>query len=489
MRIEEYKLLCSCFDFLLKNQRTSSSRVAIEWLHFIRPHPVFIKRYNLLYRNFFLEILKKMLSYLLYAFKSLFFSLSSLSFPRYWFKCLPSADICFVSHLTDSSQLNIAKDPYFADLPSKLSDLGLSSVTVLINHTHLPDSQLPASPFNEKITFLDRLDFFTELNIFWTLLGTSCSLLWEAMLSSDLINFKICLVASIESFAPSSIANHRYAAQLQYLLSLTESKFLITTFEGFGWERFLFAKARIYNSDITCCGYQHSSIFPHHHSIGRSITPLYDPDILFLPGLYSLDLLSESSLCPNTSLTVIGSPKSQYNSSHPISHSKTDNCILVLPEGIKTEAELLLNFTISSALLMPDHNFIFRMHPVLPFSSLSSAFKSSSLPDNITISNNFFRDDLKHANYALFRGSTSIVEAINSYIVPIYLHMHAEISINPLHQYKGNLIQVSSPNDLSLLSGSSVLVNYDLEPLRDFVSSLFCPLSLSYVKSTLSHYG
>lgn len=489
MLIDEYKRLCTYFDYLLTNSRSSSSRVAIEWLHFIRPHPHFIRRYDLLYGGFALSLAKRIISYSSSILKTCIHCLFSFSFTRSWFVDLPSADICFVSHLTDSSQLKIQYDPYFGNLPSDLSDSGFSAVTVLINHTQSHDTQLASSSFDRKIAFLDRLDFFSEISIIFTLISSSSALLLDGILAPDFFSFKICLVALIELFSPSSFSNHRYSLQLKYLLSKTNSKYLITTFEGFGWERFLFAHARMCNPKIICCGYQHSSIFPHHHSIRRGLNSFYDPDILFTSGVQSFKFFSKSTLSQNSFLSIIGSPKSYHTSSSLYSSLPLGNNILILPEGIKSEAELILKFTIASASLIPNYNFIFRMHPVLPLSSLSSLFDFSSLPSNIVLSDNSFHEDLKHSSFALYRGSTSIVEAINRSIIPIYLHISGDISINPLHLYNGKLLQVSSSYDLSSLICNTALFNYDLKSLQHFVSTLFCPLSLPPVVSTLKNFG
>ena len=95
---------------------------------------------------------------------------------------------------------------------------------------------------------------------------------------SCFFTFKICLVALIELFS-SSFFNHRYSYSLN-IFSKTNSKYLIQHLRDLGGSGF-FAHARMCNPKIICCGYQHSSIFPHHHSIRRRLNSFYDPDILF----------------------------------------------------------------------------------------------------------------------------------------------------------------------------------------------------------------
>ena len=52
----------------------------------------------------------------------------------------------------------------------------------------------------------------------------------------------------------------RLKFQLEKYLLLFEPKYLITTYEGYGWERLCFKAAKDYKKEIKCIGYNILSI-------------------------------------------------------------------------------------------------------------------------------------------------------------------------------------------------------------------------------------
>ena len=82
MTSNQYKKICECCDSLLLSNETSDERVAINWLHVIREHPIYLKEYkNLLHpvglyqkiKLYFLQDIYNIIRFIYYL-TSVFFS-------------------------------------------------------------------------------------------------------------------------------------------------------------------------------------------------------------------------------------------------------------------------------------------------------------------------------------------------------------------------------------------------------------------------------
>ena len=53
MKLDQYKKICKISNSLLKEFQNSLNILSINELHVVRPHPVFLKNYYVLFENFF----------------------------------------------------------------------------------------------------------------------------------------------------------------------------------------------------------------------------------------------------------------------------------------------------------------------------------------------------------------------------------------------------------------------------------------------------
>ena len=59
---------------------------------------------------------------------------------------------------------------------------------------------------------------------------------------------------------------------------------------------------------------------------------------------------------------------------------------------------------------------------------------------NLKVSNDTFFNDINWSSHAIYRGSTSIFEAIFSEFVPLYYGKHSELTIDPMFLLKTEII-------------------------------------------------
>ena len=70
---------------------------------------------------------------------------------------------------------------------------------------------------------------------------------------------------------------------------------MITTYEGYAWERMAFYGARLADRKPQCIGYTHAPIFKLQHSLKRRLSIEYNPDLIMTSGTIQKDQLLRSN--------------------------------------------------------------------------------------------------------------------------------------------------------------------------------------------------
>ena len=106
----------------------------------------------------------------------------------------------------------------------------------------------------------------------------------------------------------------------------------------------------------------------------------------------------------------------------------------------------MFQFSIDSAKMLPNINFIWRLHPILDFKHILRNLITKKLPKNIIISKNKKVDyDIAKSKICIFRGSSVVFNALSSGLFAIYLNLNEKISIdssNGLKCWKMNINDV-----------------------------------------------
>ena len=132
------------------------------------------------------------------------------------------------------------------------------------------------------------------------------------------------------------------------------------------WERSAISYTKKLNQDIKCIGYIHSAVFDNQHAIFRNLTHSYNPDLFFTASENMKKQIKEKVVGSEYKIHTLGSLKKDKIK---ILKNKGFSC-LVVPEGIIDECTLLFEFSLKCALINPNINFIWRVHPVISFEKL-----------------------------------------------------------------------------------------------------------------------
>lgn len=470
MTEKEFKELCDVCDSLLVANDTSVTRIANSWLHIIREHPVFLKNYEGLFRpslpsvtikNKLLQKVRKVASGI-----KLLSSTRTLREKSIFNICsdLEKTDVLFISHLINESQIGSSTDFYFGNLPRELAAKGYTVTVALIDHTNI--SQLLNSACwavdNVRRVLLPRVaGVLDEIEFKKAFRVESKRLRKLAEFATSRLEKKVFLCAADQATSNSNSANLRIGRLVGELNAMLQPKLMVVTYEGHAWERLAFSFARAVNPRVLCAGYQHAALFKLQHAIRRKLARQYNPDIILTSGHVAKRQMEQSEVASGVPIVVLGSNRvsQKIEVQNPLSQAIT---CLVLPEGIESECNLLLEFSLGCANVMPNVKFLWRMHPLMNFDLLSGKNpKLQNLPGNVSLSKTTLSDDASKAQFALYRGTTAIVSMVMSGIRPIYLKTPGEMTIDPLYELEQWKAVVSTVAEFRRLIETSKSSNQD----------------------------
>lgn len=465
------------FKKILLHKGRNQHIVANTYLHILNAHPDFLKNYNLSKKTKIWQSIKFVLVSLYRFFQSIF------DYEDIFLKNKDDKfDVLFVSHLTNKNQLSKESDAYFGSLPNELVQNGISCSISLIKHIKLNNQQASRKWENSKVNRFVlnlSLDFLSEIKLYYSQRKTKKHL--KFILKDLQVNKVLAKDILLNHMAPSTFNALRVAKQVADIARKTNAKFVITTYEGYSWERLVYYYIKNNNPNIKCFGYQHGAVFEHQHAIKQSLGKNYDPDFILTSGLLSLEVFKQMQSIKSR-IICVGSPR--HNILGMVLNKS--QCCLVVPEAMIDECLALFKFSLTYANQYQDQRFIWRLHPLLSFEKLkkhNSIF--DKLPNNIHLSEEDLDEDIKKSDSVLYRGSTAVINAINAGLKPIYYQQSIdELSIDPIYQQQKGKYIVLNQKDLRLA------LNKDIDDaikqsLQNFAQDFYTPLDVKAFKEVI----
>ncbi len=257
------------------------------------------------------------------------------------------------------------------------------------------------------------------------------------------INLKLKLKIASEFLSPKTFENFIIFNNLQKISKEKKIKNLITSFEGFSYERIIFFSFKKLKLKTNLLGYQHASIIRSQNGIFRKLKKEFNPDVILTSGQVTKKILKR--YYPSRSIYILGSNKVSYNL---IKKEKFQKNILVLPEGIETECLYMMKFISKIDFKDKKINFIFRLHPSLNFDQLKKKYDIfNTQKKNIIFSKKSLLQDIKNSKYCLYRGTTSVINCVINNLYPIFLKKKNCDDIDIFYNQRG-IPKVIKPQDL-----------------------------------------
>ena len=458
MNHDQYNALCHACDQLLLAPDSGDERIATPWLHVIRPHPLFLEGYADIFNSQFGTNWKRRIRNMGSALRHL--AKACISSGKPWASVgeLPEkCDVLMISHLVNTSILNQDDDFYYGGAASELAEQGLSATIALINYTDTPPALLAGNwrqPKVPRVIFTTVLGLADECMLYWRAHVTARHLKKSAAAQSNDLSRRVKARAVIESTSGGALSALRLGEQIKALVVRLKPRAIMVTYEGHSWERIAFAAARNVSPKIQCIGYQHATLFNQQHAVQRKLADKYNPDAILTSGKVAQSRLQKNQQLQDVRIETLGSNRSfaRQPARKWASSNREKKVCLVLPEGILSECNLLFGFSLQCARSIPNIEFIWRLHPNMNYETLSRQNPSlRDLPSNIVISSATLGEDIARSHLALYRGSTTIVQAGVSGVRPVYLHQTGEVPIDTLYEIAELHARVVAPDDLRKL--------------------------------------
>ena len=498
---DEYLSIAAACKSLLTAPDAGPARIAIPWLHVIREHPVFLVNYAGVARQpagvrargrLAIRRMRERagLAWQLGA--------AAIGAGRPWAGPQhpdQSIDVLFLSHLLNPGQAGQAHDFYFGALPEQLTAAGYRSVVALTNQTRQPADALaarwPAGPV-PRVVLSGSLGFAKEMSLQQRMHTEARRLRAIAATTSEALSQRVALRAAVEAGTSSARRTLRMDDQIAALVAAFKPRMLIVTHEGHAWERIAFAAARRARPAVVCIGYQHAAIFRRQFAIRQALAPAYNPDRILTAGPMGRDQLKESSDLREMDISVLGSDRAGHAArdlkpAHSVAPGLGD--CLVIPEGLIGECNLLFEFSAACARAFPETRFVWRLHPGVTFALLRSKNrKLRDLPPNVRLSSSPLDVDLGTCGWALYRGTTAVVQAVNAGLRPIYLRLRNELTIDPLYGAGPWRASVETAPDLHRLvsCGRAWPDEASYDAARRYCAQFFVPFDAGVIAGALS---
>lgn len=349
-------------------------------------------------------------------------------------------------------------DFYYGMLPALLEQRGVSSLLLCGNLGGGPEGAFSRAVLTRKHirSIPERL-----LVPLWAPLLTACQQILTSLElrrlarnTSDRKFALACTYASLDCLRPATTQNTLYFYIARAAVRAWRPRIFMTLYEGQPWEQLAWHGVKAAGGDCLTVGYQHTVIMPHSFSL---ISPNSDswelstPDIVLCLGETTAKMMKPGQEPHGTRLVPFGSFRRTSTSSLRCPPKPERRTVLVLPEGVQSEAKVLFDFAMRAAPSLADYHFIFRCHPVLPFDRMRQHLEA--VPEkfpNIEISNlPSIEDDFDRSSAVLYRGSSSVLYAILHGLKPIYLHSQNHPDVDPLFDLDGWRERVRAEHDLA----------------------------------------
>jgi hypothetical protein len=152
-----------------------------------------------------------------------------------------------------------------------------------------------------------------------------------------------------------------------------------------------------------------------------------------------------------------------------------ENSCLVIPEGFDNECITLFRFSILCSKRAPKVNFIFKLHPIMSRESFVRKYPEfRKLPENVRWASDNFKADFYECKWALYRGTTMIVQACYAGLIPLYFQSCSdEMSIDLLDEVSEYKMTLTNTDDFIKSISIENYGNYDRDTVLDYCTSLY----------------
>ncbi|MDP2599383.1 MAG: hypothetical protein Q8P84_01430, partial [Deltaproteobacteria bacterium] len=261
------------------------------------------------------------------------------------------------------------------------------------------------------------------------------------------------LFAGMESLRHLTLRNALFYFIGKNACTFWKPKFFVSLYEGHAWEKCLWKGIRKGLPSCRIVAYQHTVVFQRTLALRNPAynSALTGPDVVLCTGPETAKIIRKGHESNGSTLIPFGSFRFKDSDADLREPSPERKTVLVLPEGLMGESQILFHAAIRLAKRLKDYRFIFRTHPILPFDKVRLHLEEDvTLWNNIEISKEKdIAKDFERSSVLLYRGSSSVLYGVLKGLKPFYFGQEGEETIDPLFELSEFRECVLSTDDLA----------------------------------------
>lgn len=351
----------------------------------------------------------------------------------------------YISHFT-YAQSPQADDLFFGKNSQNSDDLVFYLNSTRENSNSIQKRYSDLGKLNVVVN-TKSLGLFQTIKVHGRQLHISLKLLFLAQSNSHYTLFqrRLLLNISISQHSRGAMANLFTKERLTELLSKCHPENIILTAEGHAHEAMIIKLRDTNFPGVRIVGFQHAPIVPGQFSFYRLLKMFKSTDLLLTTGTITKELVYK--VLPGLQTRVLGSPKSieiipQYK-------NLTTMNVLGAVEGTYESLQSFIHMFNKLSRLLPDFQFILRLHPALPKDVAQKLLKSLNSSTNLRISTNTLTNDLNDSHVTIFRSSAVGLEGLAFASFPVHFDAEMDGLLNPLSQINFPKMEFSDVDELT----------------------------------------
>jgi|LakMenEpi03Aug12_release.lakeMendotaPanAssembly.Ray.scaffolds.fasta_scaffold295734_2 hypothetical protein len=373
---------------------------------------------------------------------------------------------------------NINKDIYFGDLDKQINKKkDFNCIKIFKNFSSFNENVLWRKLKNNQIILSNKTNFINEIIFIYMCGKEYLRLKFLTTIKKIKIDSNYNYLISLRSLL-SMIPTLRLCHQIKKLILIYSPKVIIITFEGHAWERALIKTIKETDKNITAVAYQFSAFNKLNYSIFSNFKKIYSPNIIANSGDTTKNIFKKIYK-HKIKCVVLGSCKNRT-----VKNVKKNNYeILICPENLPNQLKAMLSLTIQLSNYYKNVKFRLRFHPAINSKDRFNYLKKiNRKPRNLIISTNSLSKDLTKCSHIIYRGTATVIEALNYGLTPIYLNTYnSELDENPLFYNKKLFFTLNKISDLNNILKS----NKNLSKYSDSVKNYFSKFDLNFFNHIL----
>jgi hypothetical protein len=309
----------------------------------------------------------------------------------------------------------------------------------------LTESKIPSLPVQMLIPV------WAPLATVWNQILTSFALRGLARKVTDKKIAKLYKYACLDCLRPGTMESTLFFYIARAAVKTWSPRVFVMLHEGAS-EKLFWHGVKAAKKECVTVGYQHAAIMPHSLQLllpNSGSWELSTPDVVLCLGEATRNMIQAGHEPHKTKLISFGAARRTSDDStfHPPKPER--RTVLVVPQ--MSESKLLFNFAVRVASLLPDHHFILRCHPNMPFAQVRPHLEAVVEEfTNIEISDlKSLTEDLVRSSVLLYRASSSVFYAVLQGLKPIYLRDNCLPDADPLFELTDWREFVSSPSEMA----------------------------------------